>query len=322
MAVPANTVVASSRTNAREDLQDAIYDISPTDTPIVTMAKRTTAHAKYHEWNEDELASPGVNAHIEGDDSTADASTATTRPGQRMQILKKTPSVSGSTEAIKKAGYSSEMAYQLEKRSKEAKNDLDYAASRNSGTTAGSTTTAATMAGLESYITTVAYAGAQGAATTPGYSTGAVGVPVDPTATATLTESMVKTLQKSLYDNGADPDCLVLPPFSKQRASEGFTGVASLERNISASDRAVVLARIDVWQGDFGDVKIIPSRHVRDSVGLLLDSEYLQIAYLRPWMTEDLAKTGDSTKKHIIAECGIVPTSTKAHGKIVGLAAS
>lgn len=322
MAVPANTVIASSRTNAREDLQNAIYDISPAETPVVTMAKVTSAYAKYHEWNEDELAAVATNAHIEGADSTADAAAATTRPGQRMQILKKTVSVSGSTEAVKRAGVTGEMAYQLKKRGRELKRDLEKAVTGNQGTTSGSTTTAATMAGLESYITTVEYAGAQGGATTPGYSSGSVGVPVDPTATATLAESMVKALQRSLYDNGSGADCLVVGPFNKQQASQNLTGIATLQRDIGMNQKAAVLATFDVWQGDFGDVKVIPNRFSREQTALLLDADYLQLAYLRPMTTEDLAKTGDSTKKHIICEAGIVPTSTKAHGKIVGLATS
>lgn len=112
MAVPNNTVLTYSRTNARQDLGDVIYDISPTDTPILTMAKRMTATARYHEWNSDSLAAHSTtNKHLDGDNDAADASSATLRPGNRTQILKKTASVSGSTEAIELAGTRSEMAF-------------------------------------------------------------------------------------------------------------------------------------------------------------------------------------------------------------------
>lgn len=49
MAVPSNTVITSSRGGVREDLSDMIYDISPTDTPFLTMAKKGSASARYHE---------------------------------------------------------------------------------------------------------------------------------------------------------------------------------------------------------------------------------------------------------------------------------
>ena len=82
----------------------AIYDISPIQTPFLSMAPRGKASARYTEWQVDSLAAAAANAHIEGDDSAADAAVATTRPGNRTQILKKTASVSGTTEAVNKAG--------------------------------------------------------------------------------------------------------------------------------------------------------------------------------------------------------------------------
>ena len=35
-------------TGMREDLQNMIYDISPTETPFLTMAGKTQARARYH----------------------------------------------------------------------------------------------------------------------------------------------------------------------------------------------------------------------------------------------------------------------------------
>ena len=66
MAVPAQTVQTLTRTNMREDLEDAIYSLDPVATPILSMAKKMTATAKYHEWNTDELAAAGSNKHVEG----------------------------------------------------------------------------------------------------------------------------------------------------------------------------------------------------------------------------------------------------------------
>ncbi len=66
MAVPSNTVQTLTRTNMREDLENAIYSLDPVATPILSMAKKMTATAKYHEWNTDELANAASNKHVEG----------------------------------------------------------------------------------------------------------------------------------------------------------------------------------------------------------------------------------------------------------------
>lgn len=323
MAVPSNTVLASTRTNAREDLQDVIYDISPVDTPVLTMSPRMTARAKYHEWNTDSLAAAAANAQIEGDDATAGASTSTTRPGNRTQILRKVVQVSGSTEAVNKAGYRSEMAYQLQKRSKEIKRDLEYAITRNSGTTTGGTTTAATMAGIESYLTSnISYAAAKGDATTPGYSSGSVAAPVDPTATGAFTESLLKSLVKSCWDNGGEPDYLNVGSFNKQAVS-GFSGIATLYRDTAPKiGPAAIIAAADIYVSDFSGnagIKVMANRFSREATALLLDFNYLGVAYLRPFQTVELAKTGDSEKRMIVTEATVVVKNEAAHGKVVGL---
>ena len=51
----------------REDLSDFIYNISPTDTPILQAAEWTTATSTNHEWTEDTLTAPVKdNAKAEG----------------------------------------------------------------------------------------------------------------------------------------------------------------------------------------------------------------------------------------------------------------
>ena len=79
MAVPGNTVVSSSRTNKREDLSNVIADISPTETPVLTLIKSGSATARYHEWLTDSLANASLNKHEDGDNDAADVSSATVR---------------------------------------------------------------------------------------------------------------------------------------------------------------------------------------------------------------------------------------------------
>lgn len=327
MTVPANTSLTYGVNGIREDLSDFIYDISPTKTPVLTMTPKGSASARYTEWQIDSLAAAAANAHIEGDDSTAGASTPTVRPGNRQQILKKTASVSGTTEAVNKAGRSSEMAYQMAKRSQEIKRDLEKAITGNTGTTTGSTTTAATMAGIESWLTSnVVYAGAQGSGTTPGFASGAVAAPTDPTATGALSESLMRSLVNSVYTNGGEPDWFIVGPFNKQQASQNFAGIATLYRDTAPSTKpASIMAAADIYVSDFsgqGGIKIMADLFSREQTALLLDPNYLEVAYLRPFQQQVLAKTGDSEKRHILCETTIKVLNEAAHGKIVGLTAS
>lgn len=107
-------------------MSDIIYDISPTETPFLSSIGKTKATSTKHEWQTDALAAAvSNNAVIEGDEATMDASTATTRVFNYTQISDKTATVSGTQEAVNSAGRRSEMAYQMEKRMKELKRDVE-----------------------------------------------------------------------------------------------------------------------------------------------------------------------------------------------------
>jgi len=92
-------------------LSDMIYDISPTDTPLMSTLAKSKATAVYHEWQTDNLAAATTaNALVEGDDATATTTSPTFRIGNYTQIVGKTIQVSGTLEAVDKAGRKSEKA--------------------------------------------------------------------------------------------------------------------------------------------------------------------------------------------------------------------
>ena len=67
----------------REDLSNVIYDISPTDTPIMSSIGKSKATAVYHEWQTDSLAAATTNnAAVEGDDATDATMSPTTQIGR------------------------------------------------------------------------------------------------------------------------------------------------------------------------------------------------------------------------------------------------
>ena len=80
----------------REDLANVIYDISPTDTPLLNTLARAKATAVYHEWQTDSLAAATTaNAAVEGADASDATMSPTTRLGNYCQIVQKTIKIFG-----------------------------------------------------------------------------------------------------------------------------------------------------------------------------------------------------------------------------------
>ena len=104
-----------------ESFEDIIFNVSPEETPLLSMCKRTTAGQTYHQWQTDALAAPALNAQLEGDDAVYTAAAATTVLGNYQQIARKTTQITGTYEVVKKYGRKSQMAYQLMKAGKELK---------------------------------------------------------------------------------------------------------------------------------------------------------------------------------------------------------
>ena len=89
----------------REDLSDVITRIDPDETPIFSALKKETGNGVFVEWQVQELAAAvATNYQNEGADATYDTPTATTRLGNYMQISQKDAQVSGTLDAVDKAG--------------------------------------------------------------------------------------------------------------------------------------------------------------------------------------------------------------------------
>ena len=296
----------------REDLSDVIYDISPQDTPIMSSIGKKNARQTYHEWQTDSLAAATTaNAAVEGADATAAPLSATTRIGNYTQIVQKTVQVSGTLDAVDKAGRRSEKAYQLAKASAELKRDIETIITANQGADAGSSATARKMSSLLSFIKTNTNKSSGTTAgtdpTTSGISTRGDGT------TRTFTETMLKDVVQKVFTSGGTPTLLVVGPALKQTVS-GFTGLAANRYNSSATGDITILAGADLYQSDFGVLQIVPNRFMRTRDALVLDPEYAALAYLRPFATNDLAKTGDSEKTQILAELTLEVNNEAAHG--------
>lgn len=316
MAVPSNTVQTDSRKGLREDLHDKIFQISPVETPICMTIGTGKAKNVLHEWQVDSLTTAASNAHIEGDDADADSRAATSRVGNQLQILKKVVGVSGTSEAVDSAGRRSEFAYQLAQASKELKRDLEFTVSQNAAAHSGGSATARTMAGMETWI---ANNKSQGDGTTPGITSGTPSTaPTDGTTVRAVTEQMLKDVVKLCWDEGGEPSIVSVGGFNKQ-AMSAFSGIATLYRDSQKLAPAQIIASADIYVSDFGQLSIVANRFQRDRTALVYDPKMWDLAFLRRFKREKLAKTGDSMKSHIVGEVTLACRNEKASGKIADL---
>jgi len=294
MAQPTNTFSTYDAIGNREDLVDVIYDVSPWETPLLSSAANVTATGVLHEWQADSLAAPSAaNFVIEGDDATTDASSATTRLSNYTAISDKVVRVTGTQDAVNKAGRDKEMAYQLIKRGRELKTDIESTMFSNNVKAAGTDTLAREAGGIETYLTSNTSAGAGGSDPAGNSADGRT----DGTQRA-FTETLLLNAHQSAWDNGGNPDKLYTGSFNKRVAS-GFTGVATKFKDV---DDKKIIASADIYVSDFGELQIVPSRHIRSRSALLLQSDQIAFATLRNMETVNLAKTGDSERKQLLCE--------------------
>jgi hypothetical protein len=302
----------------REDLSDIIYNISPTDTPLMSSIGKTKATAVYHEWQVDSLAAASLsNAAVEGADATSATMGVTTRAGNRTQIFQKTVQIAGTLEAVDKAGRKSEKAYQLAKASSEVKRDMELTLLSNQVAAAGNSSTARTLGGLQAWLATNGDFGTNGVA-------GASGTTARTDGTdRTFTETVLKTVVKEVYTAGGNPKVLMVNPAHKQTVS-AFAGIAAQRYMAPSNEATTIIGAADVYLSDFGTMAVVPNRFMNatnacDETAFVIDPDMLAIAYLRPFSTNELAKTGDSEKTQLICEATLEVKNEAAHGIIADL---
>ena len=93
MAV-ATTSTVSNTSGLAENFSDIVWDVSPTETPYLTMAKRQNVTARVYQWQEDALDTVSANYYQEGDDASFVTSSQTTSLSSPMQISRKTVNIS------------------------------------------------------------------------------------------------------------------------------------------------------------------------------------------------------------------------------------
>tara|TARA_Y100001937_G_scaffold120876_1_gene178752 strand:- start:1058 stop:2047 length:990 start_codon:yes stop_codon:yes gene_type:complete len=327
MAVTANTQETYDVTTIREDLQEALTSITPTETLLMSTIGSKNVDNTFYEWAEVDLAATSANRAIEGDSGLSNtAATNAVRKGAYTQISTKVTEVSSTANQVNGVANAQTTAKQVAYKLAELKRDMEAMLLDNVANDAGSSGNARSTAGLPAYLTTNVSRGTGGAnGTTSG--TGEAGF-VNAAATdgtlRPITEALLKSVIKSCWEQGADPSIVMCGAAQKQTIS-GFTGNATKFQDVDAKK---LTAAVDIYISDFSTVQVVPNRHMRKRTVssvvhtpdvLVLDPNFAEVAYLQTAKQEPLAKTGLSERRLISCEYGLQVTSQKAHGIVADI---
>lgn len=305
----------------REDLSDVIYNIDPVETPFMSSVGRGTASQTLHEWQTDALDTAAFNAVDEGNESAFAIPAKTVRPNNQTQISEKTIAVTGTIEAVDKAGRGSELSYQLARLSKSLKRDMEFTLTQNQVINAGSgepSPGARKLASYEDWITGSVASRGGGAGADPTIVNGTpTTAPVDGDARAIL-EPFLKSVIQNIWTNGGDPSLVIPGPFNKTAIS-AFSGNST--RFDRGEDKRVVTA-IDIYVSDFGDHRITPDRFSREETVLVVTPSLWSVDYLRPFAQKPLAVTGDSQKRLLNVEYTLRSSNRIGSGVVADLTTS
>ncbi|MBP2311889.1 DUF5309 domain-containing protein [Azospirillum soli] len=317
MAVPTNTSQAHNVKTLKEDISDTVDKVSPTETPFYSAVGKGTAKQIYHEWTQVELdAASDSNEVVDGADPDTDAANNGVRLANYTQLSDKVAQVSSSTEASEGVGDIHTIAQQVILKGQALKRDMEKQMLSNKAASPGSDSTPRRSASLISFLRTNASRGTGGAAPTlSGTSTGYPNAaPTDGTQ-RTFTEALFKAVLQSIWTNGGNAKLAFMGATQKQTAST-FTGNAT--RYKEAEDKKLVAA-VDVYVSDFGQVQLVPSRHIRPRDVVIVDPKMVSVDFLQKMNQKPLAKTGHSEKRMVAVEYTLKVRNELAHGHVADL---
>jgi hypothetical protein len=187
----------------------------------------------------------------------------------------------------------------------------------NQVSTNGSSSAARKLGGLQTWLATNGDFGTNGVA-------GASGTTARTNGTnRTFDEATLKIVVKEVYTAGGNPKVLMVNPAHKQLVS-AFAGIAAQRFMAPADAPTTIIGAADVYLSDFGTISVVPNRFMSstnscDETAFVLDTDMASVAYLRPFQTNELAKTGDAEVTQLLVEYTLQVNNEGAHGIIADL---
>ena len=305
-----------------EDLTSIISVLEPEATPFVSMIKKGKATGTFFEYQVDKLNSPEFGGVEEGEDVTAfkNQSADRARLGSYVQKFRDTFMVSDLQEMVDTAGVASEFANAESKAVRNIKRSIEcaFCSSQDRQADAGAGAPYKTR-GMLKWL-------------------GVGGQPSDIPAfaqnvandtTGTQTEATFNSVLQELYEANGMPGgqlTLLAGPSLKKEISNFSRQLAATNGTYTVNqdaDSKKITLTVNVYEGDFGNVAIVPSLFINrtsgsDTVdadaGLLIDPEYVSMMSLKAESVTELENQGGGRRGFVDVVAGLACLSPKAHG--------
>lgn len=335
MAQVTNTYETYDSVGNREELADKIWQITPEETPFLSLIGRENVVSTHPEWQTDTLGSVDTdNNQPEGNDWSYDAITPTTRVGNYTQISDKRIIISRTQEKTSKAGRKSELAREVAKKGKELKIDMEAIVISNQASNAGSGDGATNrkLGAFRAWLASNDDLGGSGASGGFNSGTGVVDAATNGTQRA-FTKAILDSTILNTYNAGGSPTTLMVSPYVKTVFSTFMddANVAPFRYAASASKKNTIVAAADMYLSDFGEIAVVPNRQMARAGatiarnGYLIDPSMVALGVFDDIKVEKPAKTGDAEKRVMICEYTLCVKNEAAHGvaaDLYGLSAS
>ena len=311
--------VGSSGGN-REELADKIYQITPEETPFISLIGRKPVASVHPEWLIDSLAAVDTdNNQPEGDDWTYGSLTPPSRVGNYTQISNKTLLVSRTQDKTSKAGRKSELAREVAKKGVELRIDMEAIVLSNQASSAGSGNRM--LGGFRAWLAT--NDNMDGGGSSGGFNTG-TGV-VDAATNGSqraFTKAILDSVILSSYNAGGSPKTLMVSPYVKTVFSTFMsdTNVALQRYEAPSRGQTTIVAAADMYLSNFGPISVVPNRQMARAGAavarnaFLIDPRMVSLGVFDDIKLEKPAKTGDAEKRVLITEYTLLVNNEAAHG--------
>jgi hypothetical protein len=323
MAQITNTYETYDARGNREELADKIYQITPEETPFLSLIGRKSVASTHPEWQTDALASVDVdNNQAEGSDWSYSAISPTTRVGNYTQISDKKIIISRTQDKTSKAGRKSELAREVAKKGVELRIDMEVICLSNQASSAGSGNGATNrkLGGMRAWLATNDN---MNSGTSGGFNsgTGVVDAAVNGTQRA-FSKTILDSVILSTYNAGGSPKTLMLSPYAKTVFSTFMsdTNVALQRFAANGKGQTTIVAAADMYLSDFGTISVVPNRQMARGGAtiarnaFLIDPRMVSLGVFDDISLEKPAKTGDAEKRVLVTEYTLLVNNEAAHG--------
>ena len=133
-------------------------------------------------------------------------------------------------------------------------------------------------------------------------------------------ESQLQGVLASIWDEGGEPDTIMVGSTIKQ-AMSGLVngGAAGTAQRVVDGNAKTVTAAIDIYVSDFGSLAVVPNRFQVQTSMLVLQMDMWCMSTLAEFQETPLAKTGDSDRVQLLSEYTLEAKNAKSSGIIAAL---